>query len=131
MLTSKTLRGRQVVPVASRTNMTGRYEINLGGEGEIPGIINQQPPWSILPNWFSAQDAKTLQELVAEGHIFLLCPNEQLPFPDDTFDVVYTNGVPLDFVTHRGPGVQSPEIHRILKPGGQWIKDGQLEWTKP
>ncbi len=30
-----------------------------------------------------------------------------------------------------GLGVQSSEIRRILKPGGEWIRDGVLEWTKP
>ena len=31
--------------------MSGRIEINLGGEGEIPGVINQQGPWALSPNW--------------------------------------------------------------------------------
>ena len=107
------------------------FAINLGGEGEIPGVINQQGPWVLDPSWRSSRDGKTLQELVNEGHDFLICPNDRLPFLDNSVDVVYTNGVPIDRTTWLGPGVQSSEIHRILKTGGQWIKDGTLEWTKP
>jgi hypothetical protein len=107
------------------------FAVNLGGEGEIPGVINQQGPWALLPNWFCSRDGRTFRELVNDGHVFLICPNIPLPFPDGSVDVVYTNWVPLDMNTQLGPGVQSSEIHRILKPGGQWIKDGQLEWTKP
>jgi SAM-dependent methyltransferase len=107
------------------------FAVNLGGEGEIPGVINQQGPWILSPNWFCSRDGRTFPQLVNDGHVFLICPNIPLPFPDGTFDVVYTNGVPLDMLTPRGPGVQSSEIRRILKSGGQWIKDGNLEWTKP
>lgn len=43
---------------------------------------------------------------------------ERIPFPDDTFDVVYTNGV-----IHHTPNTQSVigEIFRVLKPGGKAI----------
>ena len=105
--------------------------LNLGGEGEIPGVINQQGPWALAPNWFCSRDGRTFAELVADGHVFLICPNTLLPFPDDTVDRVHTEGVPLDRSTPWGPGVQSSEIKRILKSGGQWIKDGKVEWTKP
>ena len=44
--------------------------LNLGGEGEIPGVINQQGPWALSPNWRSSRAGKTLQELVADGHVF-------------------------------------------------------------
>lgn len=105
--------------------------INLGGEGEVPGVLNQQPPWvQTDPNWYSPY-GETLQQLQAKGFQFVFWPNDNLPIPDDSVDVVYTNGVPLDFVTHKGPGVQSTEIKRILKPGGVWIKNGKVEWTKP
>lgn len=110
--------------------MIGRLVINLGGEGEIPGVLNQQPPSALLPTWFSAQGGKTLSELVADGHPFIICRNEKLSFPDDSVDLVYTNGVPLDITTRFGPGVQSSEIRRILKPGGIWIKDGTVELQK-
>lgn len=43
---------------------------------------------------------------------------EELPFPDDTFDVVYSNGV-----IHHTPNTQQviERIHRVLKPGGKAI----------
>ena len=111
--------------------MSQPTQINLGGEGEVPGVLNQQGPWALLPSWFSARGGKTLRELLADGHRFIICRNENLPFPDDCFDVVYTNDVPLDKVTHLGPGVQRSEIERILKPGGVWIKDNAVEYVKP
>jgi SAM-dependent methyltransferase len=97
--------------------------VNLGGEGEIPGVLNQQGPWVFLPSWRSSRTGKTIYELLADGIPFIICPNIPLPFPDRTFDIVYTNGVPLDINTRFGPGVQSSEIVRILKPGGVWLKD--------
>lgn len=46
---------------------------------------------------------------------FLLGDAENLPFPDETFDVVYSNGV-----LHHTPDTQRSidEIFRVLKPGG-------------
>jgi ubiquinone/menaquinone biosynthesis C-methylase UbiE len=46
---------------------------------------------------------------------FLLADAERLPFDDDTFDVVYSNGV-----LHHTPGTAEAinEIHRVLRPGG-------------
>lgn len=49
---------------------------------------------------------------------FLHGDAEQLPFDDDEFDVVYSNGV-----IHHTPNTQLAlsEIHRVLKPGGKAI----------
>jgi hypothetical protein len=105
--------------------------INLGGEGEIPGVINQQGPWVLQPGWACSRDGRTLQELVTDGHVFLICPNTPLPFPDDSVDRVYTESVPIDATTWLGPGVQSSEIQRILKSGGEWIREGVPYYTKP
>jgi hypothetical protein len=114
--------------------MSRRIAINLGGEGEIPGVLNQQPPWALNPGWRSTtlgNPGKTIPELEAEGHQFVIAPNDQLSFADDSVDVVYTNGVPIDKATHLGPGVQSSEIRRILKQGGVWIHDGRAVFRKP
>ncbi|HVL14385.1 MAG TPA: methyltransferase domain-containing protein [Gemmata sp.] len=108
--------------------------INLGGEGEIPGVINQQPHWALDPGWYSTtlgNPGKTIRQLEAEGHQFVIGPNDHLPFADESVDVVYTNGVPTDIATHKGPGVQSSEIQRILKSGGVWIRDGRVVYQKP
>src|SRR5262249_50747072 len=98
--------------------------------GEIPGVLNQQPPNAAQPGWFSVA-GKTLTELIAAGHTFLICPNDAIAIPDGCVDVVHTNSVPVDVVTWRGPGVQSSEIRRILKPAGVWIRDGVLYYTNP
>jgi SAM-dependent methyltransferase len=46
---------------------------------------------------------------------FSLSDAERLPFPDNTFDVFYSNGV-----LHHTPDTQATirEAHRVLKPGG-------------
>ncbi len=105
--------------------------VNLGGEGEIPGVINQQEPAVLKPSWYSSVTGKSFQDLVNEGHQFVIAPNTQLPFADDSVDEVITNSVPIDQVTYRGPGVQTSEIKRILKPGGRWINNGQEAYVKP
>ena len=107
------------------------FAINLGGEGEIPGILSQQRPHAMHPSWF-AVSTETVAELIADGHTFLICPNDAIALPDGCVDIVYTNSVPVD-TTHPlyGPGVQTSEVHRILKSGGQWIRDGVLYFTKP
>ena len=46
---------------------------------------------------------------------FLIADGERLPFPDNSFDVVYSNGV-----LHHTPDTEGAvqEIHRVLRPGG-------------
>lgn len=46
---------------------------------------------------------------------FLIADGEKLPFPENTFDVVYSNGV-LHHTPDTAGAVQ--EIHRVLRPGG-------------
>ena len=104
--------------------------VNLGGEGEIPGTINQQPLFALRPSWRS-QGGQTVAELQAAGHVMVIADNRFLPFATDSVDEVITNNVPIDKWTGWGPGAQRSEIYRILKPGGQWFRDNVLEHTKP
>jgi hypothetical protein len=97
----------------------------------VPGVINQQGPWVLNPAWRSSRDGKTLADLLAQGHTFLIADNRTLPFASDSVDEVITNAVPIDQTTYLGPGVQSSEVVRILKPGGNWIHDGAIVYTKP
>lgn len=105
--------------------------VNLGGEGEVPGVLNQQGWWILDPGWRSSRTGQTLQELTAAGHQFIIADNTRLPFAPDFMDEVITNSVPLDAITSLGPGVQSSEIRRILKTGGRWVHDGKVAWVKP
>jgi hypothetical protein len=106
-------------------------KVNLGGEGEAPGAINQQGPWVLDPLWRSTREGKTLKQLQTEGHRFVISNNLQLPIQNDSVEEVITNNVPIDRITWLGPGVQSKEIHRILKPGGHWVHDAAIRFTKP
>ena len=75
--------------------MSGQqFILNLGGEGEVPDVINQQPPSALGQNWLS-QQGQTVVELANTGLACLICENDALPFPDGTVDVVYTNNVPI------------------------------------
>ncbi len=54
----------------------------------------------------------------AEGCLALQSDAENLPFADDTFDIVYSNGV-LHHSQDTGRGID--EVFRVLKPGGQAV----------
>jgi hypothetical protein len=108
------------------------FRVNLGGEGEVPGVLNQQGRWVVLhAGWRSSQMGQTFADLVRAGHEFLICDNTQLPLPDGCCDEVITNSVPIDWTTPFAPGVQTSEVQRILKPGGVWVHDGTIRWAKP
>jgi hypothetical protein len=109
------------------------FRINLGGEGEVPGVLNQQGRWVVLqPGWRSSQTTQLFEDLFRAGHQFLIADNISLPLPGDSFDEVITNNrPPVVSVTWRGPTVQTSEISRILKSGGRWIHNGFLRFTKP
>ncbi|XCN71144.1 MAG: RHS repeat-associated core domain-containing protein [Candidatus Electrothrix aestuarii] len=102
-----------------------KVRVNLGGEGEIPGVINQQGSWAANPSWKSSRGGKTVQQLQDEGHQFVISDNSQLPFKNGSVDEVITNSVPIDTPdTWLGPSIKSIEIRRILKDNGQWINNG-------
>jgi len=111
-------------PCVSSRAASKKTRVNLGGEGEIPGVINQQGPWAKDSSWKSSQQGKTLKELQSEGNQFVISENTRLPFRNNSVDEVITNSVPIDANTWLGPGVQSKEIQRILKPGGTWTNNG-------
>jgi hypothetical protein len=103
--------------------------INLGGEGEVAGTINQQRPAALSPLWGSCVHGHSLEQLAKTGD-FLICRNEALPIADRSIDLVITNSVPLDSTMFGEPTVQSSEIFRILATGGQWMHDGTLRHTQ-
>jgi hypothetical protein len=109
------------------------FRINQGGEGEVPGVLNQQGRWVVLqPSWRSSWTGQRIEDLVRAGHQFLIADNMSLPLPDESFDEVLTNNLPpFDSATYLGPTVQTSEIRRILKSGGQWIDNRVVRYTKP
>jgi hypothetical protein len=109
------------------------FRINLGGEGEVSGVLNQQGRWIVFPaSWRSSQNGETFEDLVRAGHDFLIADNTSLPLPDNVVDEVITNNIPpVDSVTWLGPTVQSSEVRRILKVGGRWIHNGIVRYIKP
>lgn len=105
--------------------------LNVGGEGEDPNCINQQPPWVDL-GWTISRNGQPLSTLTQAGIPLLFCDNTCLPFPDATVDHVITNGVPIDKgINWLGPTVDSREIKRVLKPGGTWHDNGVPVYRKP
>jgi hypothetical protein len=109
------------------------FRINLGGEGEVPDVLNQQGRWVILqPGWRSSQTGQTFDDLVRAGHDFLIADNVRLPLPDNVCDEAITNNIPpVDSLTWLGPTVQTSEIRRILKVGGRWVHNGVIRFVKP
>ena len=104
--------------------------LNLGGEGEEPDVINQQPEWVPTPaHWTTA--GPHLGPLIVAGEAFLFCRNTELSFPDGTVDYVFSNNVPIDIQTWLGPGVQSSEVRRVLRSGGEWRHNGVVVYSKP
>lgn len=74
---------------------------------------------------------RTSWSLIVGGEPFLFCRNTEIPLAGDSVDAVISNNVPVDFSTWLGPGVQSREVYRILRPGGQWRHNGVVVYTKP
>ncbi len=108
-------------------------KVNLGGEGEVAGCVNQQEATVLAASWRTCSaPVRTLQGLAQHGVDFLICPNSALPLDDNSIDEVYTNNVPVDRIGLLGrPGIQSTEIKRVLRSGANWIHDGLIIFTKP
>ena len=104
--------------------------LNLGGEGEEPDCINQQPPWTDLATIISRTGAP-FSSLSTAGVPFLFCDHTNLPFADRSVDEIVTNSVPVDQGnTWLGPTISSTEIKRVLKLGGLWIDNGVVVHQK-
>ncbi len=70
----------------------------------------------ISPRKWSTERVKTLPLQHVANTEVLLVASEQMPFTDDTFDVVISNGV-INLSPDK-PNLFA-EIYRILKPGGR------------
>ena len=105
--------------------------INLGGEGEVRAVLNQQRPAALSATWESCVAGVPLEQLATQGYDFLICPNTALAIHADSVDLAITNSVPIDIVYFGEPGIQTSEIRRILVSGGKLVHDGKTRYIKP
>jgi arsenite methyltransferase len=80
----------------------------VGGEGRVTGI-------DMTPEML-AKARSAAARMGAENADFVEGEVERLPFPDETFDVVISNGV-VDLVPDKD--AVFAELHRVLRPGGR------------
>ena len=71
--------------------------------------------------------------MIFEGHVFKIYNawSRKLPYKDNSVPKVHTNSVPIDRPDGLFPSIVSSEIKRVLVPGGQWIRDNVVVFTKP
>ena len=107
------------------------FIVNLGGEGEESGALNQQPGTRFSRDRQVVRNPdRTFGDQVDSGHDFLLCLNTCVSLPDGCADCILTNGVPVyphnETVsqTFLGPVVMQSEIARLLKSDGVWLDNG-------
>lgn len=70
--------------------------------------------------------AKSKFELMGLDGTFVQADAEQLPFVDDSFDIIFSSGV-----LHHTPNTEKAvqEIHRVLKPGGDAVVMLYAKWS--
>ncbi|RAJ95728.1 methyltransferase family protein [Larkinella arboricola] len=98
-------------------------EIGMGNGFFVKDIVAHYPSVTYTGCDFSetmVQEAGKLNaSLVEDGQVtFLLAPSNALPFPDATFDTVFTINT-LYFWSD--PRQELTEIRRVLKPGGRLL----------
>jgi arsenite methyltransferase len=80
----------------------------VGGEGRVTGI-------DMTPAMLAKARAAAA-EMGAANVEFVECEAERLPFPDESFDVVISNGV-IDLIPDKD--AVFAELFRVLAPGGR------------
>lgn len=103
-------------------------EIGLGQGADAESLIRRGAIWSGVD--LTAESIErvrtrlTLRELpfadLTQGSVL------DLPFPDDSFDMVFSHGV-----LHHVPEIQQAqrEIHRVLRPGGELVVMLYSRWS--
>ena len=113
--------------------------VNIGGEGEIPNVINLQGRWALRHEYGRSDDSPFLPNgtsvagMIRKGVQFLIfnAYAEGLPFRTGTVPKVITNSVNVGKSMGVYPKIPREEIIRVLKPGGTWVRDGKVFYTKP
>jgi hypothetical protein len=114
--------------------------VNIGGEGEVPNVINLQGRWALEKGYGRSQanasgpEGTSLAGMIREGVQFLIYNADTgvLPFRSGTVPKVITNSVAVDrSMGGLYPKISSAEIQRVLKPGGSWVDNGVVRYTKP
>jgi SAM-dependent methyltransferase len=111
-------------------NVAGQrvLEIGLGEGSESEQLIRQGARWSgvdlTAESVERVRNRLTLRELpheeLRQGSVL------ELPFTDDTFDMVFSHGV-----LHHVPDIKQAqrEIHRVLRPGGKLVIMMYARWS--
>lgn len=101
--------GERVLDVACGTGVVARMAREaLGPEGSVTGL-------DVNPGMISVAGAHTPDELEIE---WITAPAEDMPLPDDSFDVVMC-GMGLQFFKDREAGLR--EMRRVLADGGRAV----------
>jgi SAM-dependent methyltransferase len=111
-------------------NLTGKrvLEIGLGQGADSESLIRHGAFWSGVDltdeSVERVRTRLTLRDLpfeeLRQGSVL------ELPFPDDTFDMVFSHGV-----LHHVPEIRraEKEIHRVLKPSGELVIMVYARWS--
>ena len=102
-------RGERVLDVGSGAGTDSLVAAQMvGPEGRVTGI-------DMTPEMLS-KARRAAAEMDLDNVDFLDAEAEQLPFPDETFDVVLSNGV-IDLIPDKDAVFS--ELFRVLRPGGR------------
>ena len=106
---------RHIAPIA------GQRVLQLGGKGlhAVKFLLaGAREAWCSTPMHAEAAFAHALADRLGVGDRLssVVSIAEELPFPDDFFDVVYSG----HSVHHMITELAFPEIHRVLAPGGRF-----------
>jgi arsenite methyltransferase len=102
-------RGERVLDVGSGAGTDSLVAAQMvGPEGHVTGI-------DMTPEMLS-KARRAAAEMELDNVDFLDAEAEQLPFPDESFDVVLSNGV-IDLIPDKDAVFS--ELFRVLRPGGR------------
>jgi len=108
------VRGKRILEVGAGS---GRDSIELARQGAQVTVIDYVP---------SSLTVVAKNAAKAGVHIELVCGDgTRMPFPDDTFDVVFHQGLMEHF---RDPKPLLTDNRRVLRPGGHVVIDVPQRW---